>query len=366
MFSSADRDYMALALELAKHGLYSATPNPRVGCVIVNGGEIVGKGWHQRAGEAHAEVHALREAGVMAQGATAYVTLEPCAHAGRTSPCTEALIAAKVVRVVCAMGDPNPLTAGGGLKHLTAAGISAECGLFEREAKELNIGFVTRMKQKRPWIRLKIAASLDGKTALYNGVSQWITGPAARQDGHSWRARACAIASGIGTIIADDPLLNVREVATDRQPLKVIVDSLLRISLDAHVFKTGNVLVATITSDHEKIDSLKARGAEVALLPDKNGQVDLFSLMNLLSGKGVNELHVEGGRSLNGALVKAGLADELLIYLAPSLIGDKAFGMFTLQELDTLSEKQCLSIHDVRMIESDVRIMARFLRQDVF
>ena len=232
MFSAADHEFMAQALRLAERGLYTTTPNPRVGCVIVKDGKVVGEGWHQKAGEAHAEVHALRAAGEGARGATVYVTLEPCSHHGRTPPCADALVAAGVARVVAAMQDPNPQVAGRGITRLQAAGVVAECGLLEAEARELNIGFVARMTRGRPWLRLKVAASLDGKTALENGVSQWITGPAARQDGHRWRARACAILSGIGTVRDDDPRLNVRGVQTSRQPVKVIVDSRLALSLN--------------------------------------------------------------------------------------------------------------------------------------
>ncbi|MBA4092895.1 MAG: bifunctional diaminohydroxyphosphoribosylaminopyrimidine deaminase/5-amino-6-(5-phosphoribosylamino)uracil reductase RibD [Candidatus Accumulibacter sp.] len=351
---------MARALRLAERGLYLTTPNPRVGCVIVRDGRVVGEGWHARAGEAHAEIHALRAAGAAARGATAYVTLEPCSHHGRTPPCAEALIAAGVTRVVAAMEDPNPQVAGQGMAALRAAGIAAECGLLGDAALELNIGFAARMTRRRPWLRMKLAASLDGKTALQNGASQWITGAAARQDGHRWRARACAILSGIGTVRDDDPQLNVRGVETMRQPLKVVVDSRLELPLDARVLAGGDVLVAAAQGDAAKIAALRERGAEVLLLPDAGGKVDLTALLEELGRRGVNEVHAEAGFKLNGSLLGAGLVDELLLYLAPCLIGDAARGMFNLPALDSLDGKRRLAIRDVRMVGPDLRLLARF------
>lgn len=356
----ADNEFMARALRLAERGLYSTTPNPRVGCVIVRDGRVVGEGWHARAGEAHAEIHALRAAGAAARGATAYVTLEPCSHHGRTPPCAEALIAAGVTRVVAAMEDPNPQVAGQGMAALLAAGIAAECGLLGDAALELNIGFAARMTRRRPWLRMKLAASLDGKTALQNGASQWITGAAARQDGHRWRARACAILSGIGTVRDDDPQLNVRGVETTRQPLKVVVDSRLELPLDARVLAGGDVLVAAAQGDAAKIAALRERGAEVLLLPDAGGKVDLTALLEELGRRGVNEVHAEAGFKLNGSLLGAGLVDELLLYLAPCLIGDVARGMFNLPALDSLNGKRRLAIRDVRMVGPDLRLLARF------
>lgn len=350
---------MAQALRLAERGLYSTTPNPRVGCVIVKDGRIVGEGWHQRAGEAHAEVHALRAAGEGARGATAYVTLEPCSHHGRTPPCADALIAAGVSRVVAAMQDPNPQVAGRGLARIAAAGIISECGLLETDAHELNIGFVSRMTCGRPWVRMKLAASLDGKSALENGCSQWITGPAARQDGHRWRARACAILSGIGTVREDDPRLNVRGVDTSRQPLKVIVDSRLELNLTAKLLADGGVIVATASTDQKRAEALRQLGVEILLLPDPDGKVDLSALLQELGRRGINELHVEGGFRLNGALLGAALADEMLLYLAPCLIGDAARGMFNLPALVSLDGKQRLRIFDVRTVGGDLRILAR-------
>ena len=360
MFSAADHEFMARALQLAELGLYSTTPNPRVGCVIVKDSIVVGEGWHQRAGEAHAEIHALQAAGNQARGATAYVTLEPCSHYGRTPPCAEALIAAGVTRVVAAMKDPNPQVAGNGLALLRAAGVAVDCGLLTTQAEELNIGFVSRMTRGRPWLRMKLAASLDGKTALENGLSQWITGAAARQDGHRWRARACAILSGIGTVLADDPRLNVRGVETSRQPLKVVVDSRLDLPLEAKLLNGGGVLLATASDDPEKSTALRERGAEIVRLPSATGPVDLQALMQELGKRGINELHVEGGYRLSGALVAAGLVDELLLYLAPCLVGDAARGMLDMPALQSLENKQQLSIRDARMIGADLRMLARF------
>jgi diaminohydroxyphosphoribosylaminopyrimidine deaminase/5-amino-6-(5-phosphoribosylamino)uracil reductase len=355
---------MARALRLARRGLFTTTPNPRVGCVIARGEAIIGEGWHRRAGEAHAEVLALEAAGARARGATVYVTLEPCSHYGRTPPCVDALIGAGVARVVAAMQDPDPRVAGRGLAALTAAGIAVECGLMETEAAELNVGFVSRVSRGRPWVRLKLAASLDGKTALTNGESQWITGPAARRDGHRWRARACALLCGIGTVLADDPQLTVRGVATARQPLKVVVDARLELPPAARVLTEGNLLVACAVVDETRASALQRRGAELLLLPDGTGRVDLAALMAELGRRGINELHVESGRRLSGALVRLGLADELLLYLAPCLLGDTARGLFDLPELESLDGRHSLSIHDLRRIGGDLRILARITRPD--
>jgi diaminohydroxyphosphoribosylaminopyrimidine deaminase/5-amino-6-(5-phosphoribosylamino)uracil reductase len=360
MFVAADHYFMARALRLAELGLYSTTPNPRVGCVIVKNGAVVGEGWHHSAGQPHAEINALRAAAGEARGATVYVSLEPCSHHGRTPPCVGALLSAGVARVVAAMQDPNPQVAGQGLSLLATAGISAECGLLEAEARELNIGFVTRMTRGRPWLRMKLAASLDGKTALANGASQWITGAAARLDGHRWRARACAILSAIGTLRDDDPQLNVRGVETSRQPLKVIVDSHLELSLTARALNEGRVLVASATEEPEKVAALRDRGAEIACLPAANGQVDLPALLDELGRRGINELHVEAGSTLSGGFLAAGLVDELLLYLAPCLLGDAARGMFALPALESLASKRTLTIRDTRMVGTDLRLLARF------
>ena len=358
-FSAVDHGMMARALQLAERGLWTTSPNPRVGCVLVREGEIVGEGWHERAGEPHAEVHALRAAGELARGATAYVTLEPCSHHGRTPPCAEALIGAGVSRVVAAMRDPNPLVAGNGLAMLQAAGIETACGLLENEARELNIGFVARMTRGRPWLRLKAAASLDGKTALNNGISQWITGLEARRDGHRWRARACAILTGIGTVRDDDPQLSVREVDTPRQPLRVVVDSKLDIPLTAKILRGGPVLVAAAVDDEKRANSLRATGAEVVVLPNPHGKVELSGLLEELGRRGINEVHVEAGFKLNGSLLREGLVDELLLYLAPCLIGHDASGLFNLPELASLDGKHRLQVRDLRQIGEDIRLIAR-------
>jgi len=360
-FSAVDHGMMARALQLAERGLWTTSPNPRVGCVLVRDGKIVGEGWHERAGEPHAEVHALRAAGELARGATAYVTLEPCSHHGRTPPCAEALAAAGVSRVVAAMRDPNPLVAGQGLAMLQAAGIETACGLLENEARELNIGFVARMTRGRPWLRLKAAASLDGKTALNNGVSQWITGPDARQDGQRWRARACAILTGIGTVRDDDPRLNVRAVETSRQPLRVVVDSRLETPLTARILQGGPVLVAAAVDDEKRANSLRAAGAEVVVLPNPHGKVELKDLLEELGRRGINEVHAEAGFKLNGSLLREGLVDELLLYLAPCLIGHDASGLFNLPELASLEGKRRLQIRDLRQIGEDIRLIARLL-----
>ena len=358
-FSAVDHGMMARALQLAERGMWTTTPNPRVGCVLTRDGEIVGEGWHEKAGEPHAEVNALRAAGERARGATAYVTLEPCSHHGRTPPCAEALVAAGVSRVVAAMSDPNPLVAGKGLAMLRAAGIEATSGLLENEARELNIGFVSRMTRGRPWLRLKAAASLDGKTALNNGVSQWITGPDARRDGHRWRARACAVLTGIGTVRDDDPQLLVRDVETTRQPLRVVVDSRLETPLSARILQGGPVLVAVAVDDEKRANLLRAAGAEVLLLPNAAGKVELKDLLEELGRRGINEVHAEAGFKLNGSLLREGLVDELLLYLAPCLIGHDASGLFNLPELTSLDGKRPLQIRDLRQIGEDIRLIAR-------
>ena len=357
MPSAADSQWMARALQLGQRGLLTATPNPRVGCVLVKNGKNIGEGWHVRAGEAHAEVHALRAAGAAAQGATAYVTLEPCSHHGRTPPCAEALIEAGVARVVCAMQDPNPRVAGQGFAMLRAAGIAVECGLMEAAARDLNIGFVSRMTRGLPFVRSKIAASLDGRTALANGVSQWITGAAARVDVQHWRARSCALVTGIGTVLADDPQLNVR-IATERQPLRVVLDSALRMPPTARMLQGGRVLVCTASQDAGKRAALERQGAEVLLLPDAAGQVDLPAVLRELARRGINEVLVEAGKTLNGALLRAGLLDELVLYLAPQLLGDAARGIADLGELLRLEQKAELAWRDVRRVGGDLRITA--------
>lgn len=358
MYSADDHRFMALALRLAELGLNSTNPNPRVGCVIVRDGQVIGEGWHQRAGTPHAEVHALTQAGAAARGATVYVTLEPCSHHGRTPPCAEALIAAGVGRVVAAMRDPNPQVAGRGLVQMEAAGILVDCGLLEEPAREMNIGFVSRMTRGRPWVRSKVAASLDGKTALANGVSQWITGPAARQDVQAWRARACAILTGVGTVLADDPQLNVRDIDTPRQPLRVVLDSQLRTPPSAKLLRGGALIVSAV-EDMPKIQALLDAGADVLALPSATGRVDLALVLQLLAERGVNELMVEAGATLNGALLEAGLVDELVLYLAPMLLGESARGLFALPALEKMDQRTDLVLRDVRQVGNDMRVIAR-------
>jgi diaminohydroxyphosphoribosylaminopyrimidine deaminase/5-amino-6-(5-phosphoribosylamino)uracil reductase len=359
-FSAADHEFMARALRLAEKGLTTTTPNPRVGCVLVKDAAVVGEGWHERAGEPHAEIHALNAAGNLARGATAYVTLEPCSHHGRTPPCADALIAAGVARVVAAMRDPNPQVAGRGLEQLRAAGIETADGLLAHEARELNIGFVSRMERGRPWLRLKLAASLDGKTALNNGKSQWITGPEARRDGHAWRARACAILTGAGTVRDDDPRLTVRDIETSRQPLRVVVDSRFETPPTARILDGGNTLIVAAADDAAKAAALRAAGAEVLVLPSPQGKVDLPRLLQALAERGVNELHVEAGHKLNGSLVREGLVDELLLYFAPTILGSGR-EMFPLPELSDLAGRRDLKILDLRRLGADIRILARLL-----
>ncbi len=359
MDSAADSKFMARALQLAQRGLYTTTPNPRVGCVIVRDGVTIGEGWHERAGAPHAEINALAAAGDRARGATASVSLEPCHHHGRTPPCDEALIAAGVKRVVAAMNDPDPRTAGHGMERIKQAGIEVATGMLEDEAHELNIGFVSRLTRGRPWVRMKIAASLDGKTALANGKSRWITGEAARRDGHHWRARACAVLTGIGTVRDDDPQLTVREVATPRQPLRVVIDSRLEIPLTARILAGGGVLIACAGEDKMKIGRLQEQGAEVIVLPNAAGKVDLPALMLEPGRRGINEVHVEAGCKLNGSLINEGCVDELLLYFAPCLLGDRARGMADLPDLADLGGRRALKIHDMCAVGSDIRIVAR-------
>lgn len=350
------REFMARALALARRGLFTTTPNPRVGCVIVREGVVIGEGWHERAGGAHAEVAAIRDArsrGHALAGATLYCTLEPCAHTGRTPPCTQAILEAGIGRVVAAMPDPNPQAAHGAAL-LRERGVAVDIGLLEGEAAELNRGFVARVTRGRPWVRLKVAASLDGRTALADGASRWITGEAARADGHAWRARACAVLTGIGTVRADDPELTVRALATPRQPLRIVVDRRAETPAAAQVLR-GGALVVTAEA---------ARGpwpadVEHLALPDARGRVDLAALMRELARRGHNEIHVEAGAGLNGALLAAGLADEVVAYLAPSLIGDPARGIAQWHAaLVSLDARVRLAFESVERIGDDVRIVA--------
>jgi diaminohydroxyphosphoribosylaminopyrimidine deaminase/5-amino-6-(5-phosphoribosylamino)uracil reductase len=357
-FTAADRAFMARALALAERGLFTATPNPRVGCVIVADGEVIGEGWHERAGLAHAEVNALADArarGRDPRGATMYVTLEPCNHTGRTPPCTDAVIAAGIGRVVAATTDPHPPAAHGAAR-LRAAGIAVDLGLLEAEAREMNIGFVARTTRGRPWVRMKAAASLDGRTALTGGESQWITGEAARADGHRWRARACAILTGIGTVRQDDPQLTVRAVETPRQPRPIIVDRHGETPAAAKALLGGNALIVTNGARNPDWPD----GVEVLALPDAAGRVDLAAMMREFGARGINELHVEAGGKLNGALLAAGLVDELLLYLAPCLLGDPARGVADFRDgLTRLADRVPLAIHAVDRVGADLRILAR-------
>jgi diaminohydroxyphosphoribosylaminopyrimidine deaminase/5-amino-6-(5-phosphoribosylamino)uracil reductase len=359
MSRPADREFMRQALALAERGLYTTTPNPRVGCVIVKDGAVVGTGWHEKAGLPHAEVLALDAAGERARGATLYLNLEPCSHHGRTPPCVDAIIPAGVKRVVAAMRDPNPKVAGAGFAKLRAAGIEVGVGPMEDEARELNIGFVARMARGRPWVRMKIAASLDGRTALANGKSEWITGEEARADGHRWRARACAILTGHGTVRDDDPRLSVRGVATPRQPLKIVVDSRFETPVSARLLRDGKTLVAGAVNEPDRIAALKKAGADTVIIPNDRGKVELFKLIEELARRELNEIHVEGGHKLNGSLLQAGVVDELLVYLAPRVIGDSGRGMFDLPELTELSRATPLTIRDLERIGADLRVLAR-------
>jgi diaminohydroxyphosphoribosylaminopyrimidine deaminase/5-amino-6-(5-phosphoribosylamino)uracil reductase len=364
-FTAADHAFMARALQLAERGLNTTTPNPRVGCVLVRDEVILAAGWHEKAGQPHAEINALRKlgAGITAQGATAYVTLEPCSHHGRTPPCADALIAAGIARVVVAMTDPNPLVAGQGIARLRAAGMRVECGLLENEAGELNIGFISRMTRGRPWLRLKIAASLDGKTALANGQSQWITGPDARRHAHGWRARSCAMLTGIGTVRDDNPRLTVRDIETPRQPLRVVVDSRLEISPAAAILQGGHCLIACAADRPEQAARLRDAGAEILVLPNKlneaQGKVDLPALLAELGRRGINEVMAEAGLKLNGSLLREGCVDELLIYQAPILLGDTARGMADFGALTELSAARRLDIVECRPVSADFFIRAR-------
>lgn len=348
---------MASALQFAARGLYTTTPNPRVGCVIVQGRELVGGGWHQIAGEAHAEINALQEAGAKARDATLYVTLEPCAHHGKTPPCVDAVIAGGISRVVAAMKDPNPLVSGRGLAVLEAAGLETAVGLYENQARALNAGFISRMTRGRPWCRLKIAATMDGKTALANGISKWITGPAARRDVHRLRARSCAILTGSGTVLADDPELTVRDTLTPRQPLRVVLDSQLRTPLNARV-SGSNTLFLTTSGDSQKEEALIAAGSQVARMGDAE-RPDLNRVLQLLGQRGINEVTVEAGAELNAALLDARMVDEIVCYTAPTIFGDGARGMFALSDIFKIDHRIDLAIISVRRVGPDARIIAR-------
>jgi len=358
-FSANDHLYMTRALQLAELGLYSTMPNPRVGCVIVKDGKIIGEGAHLKAGEPHAEVFALRQAGTQATGATVYVTLEPCSHTGRTPPCADALVKAGVAKVVVAMQDPNPAVAGSGLALLKSHNIQVASGLMEAQAQALNPGFISRMTRQLPFVRSKIAASLDGKTALSNGASQWITSEPARLDVQHWRARSCAILTGAGTVLADNPNMTVREIEVDRQPLKVIVDSQLKISPKANILQGGNALIAFSEANPKKEAELLAAGAELLCIPNSEGKVCLKTLLSHLASREINEVLVEGGEGQNGALMAQGLVDELLIYYAPKLMGASANSMFAMPEFTHMNQAITLDILDIRQLGVDIRLRAK-------
>ena len=374
--SLADRRWMARALQLARRGLYTTTPNPRVGCVIVrygdagqqDGGELVAEGWHQWAGEGHAEVNALTAAGDRAKGATAYVSLEPCAHYGRTPPCAVALVEAGISRVVSAMRDPNPRVNGGGFKILEEAGIETLSGLLEEEARQLNAGFFKRMETGRPLLRCKLAMSVDGRTAMFSGESQWITGSAARSDVQQWRARSCAIVTGVDSIIFDDSSLTVRldelkvadpEAASTHQPLRVVLDSTLRIPETARILGLSGrtVILCGSSVESDKRERLQQQGADIVTLPLQNGRIDLKAAMEWLAGQDCNEVLLETGATLAGAAIQAGLVDELLVYMAPVLLGSSARPLLNLP-IDSMSDKVPLVITDIRSVGDDWRITA--------
>ena len=362
MFNSQDETFMRRALELAAMAMNHATPNPRVGCVIVRGGHVIAEGFTQRPGEPHAEAHAIKNArtkGFSLEGSTAYVTLEPCNHFGKTPPCTEALIGAGVTRVFAAMEDPNPMVSGTGLSRLRDGGVDVRVGLLSHDATELNIGFVKRTTTGLPWVRAKVAASMDGRTGLSNGESKWITGNEARLDGHRWRARACAILTGSGTVKHDDPQMTVRGVDTVlalRQPMRIVFDHLGELSASAKVLQGGALVYCA-----NRVPVDLASNVEVVKLPDaaRPGKIDLAAALQDIGARGVNELHVEAGARLTGPMVAAGLVDELLIYLAPKLLGRDAREMFSINEPVKLVDAMQFDLHDVTRIGDDIRVLMR-------
>ena len=366
--------FISQALGLAAQALFLSNPNPRVGCVIASPtGEILGQGFTQRAGGPHAEVVALHDArarGNDLRGATAYVTLEPCAHQGRTGPCCDALIAAGIAKVVASLADPNPLVAGQGFARLRAAGVEVLVGEGAQESFELNIGFFSRMVRKTPWVRMKMAASLDGTTALPNGESQWITSSAARADGHAWRARACAVLTGIGTVLEDNPRLDVRDVATPRQPHVVVVDSQLQTPPDARLLIAGRACYIYCAAPNDtafqaRKQALESQGAVVVELPNAHNKVDLSAMLADLASRGVNELHVEAGTKLNGSFIREGLVDEMLVYLAPCMLGE-GLAMAHFGPLTQLDQGLSMDFKSVEKIGPDVRILARVKGRDNF
>ncbi|MET0280889.1 MAG: bifunctional diaminohydroxyphosphoribosylaminopyrimidine deaminase/5-amino-6-(5-phosphoribosylamino)uracil reductase RibD [Steroidobacteraceae bacterium] len=357
-WSEADTAAMARAIELAGNGLYTTDPNPRVGCVLVRNGAVVGEGWHARAGGPHAEPAALAAAGSAARDATAYVTLEPCNHHGRTGPCSEALLNAGVARVVYAIADPNP-KAVGGAQRLLAAGVRVESGLLAEEAAQLNPGYLRRLRGGLPWVRVKLAASLDGRTALASGESRWITSRPARTDAQYGRARSSVVLTGVGTILADDPAMNVRIPESDRQPLRVVLDSRLRTPSDSRIInREGSVLIIGTVDDAQRRQSLQRQGVEIVMLPAVDGRPDLHAVLHLLAARGANEVWVEAGATLAGAFLRAGLYDELVLYLAPTLLGGDARALTELPPLLHLEDRPRLRFTDVRRVGDDLCITA--------
>ena len=361
---SSENAYMARALRLARQGIYTTAPNPRVGCVLVNSNRIIGEGWHARAGGPHAEIVALQQAGAAAQDATAYVTLEPCCHQGRTAPCTDALLAAGVKRVVAAMQDPNPVVAGKGLAKLEAAGLAVSCGLMQDQAEALNRGFIQRMRVGKPWVLSKLAMSIDGRTAMASGESQWITSAASRRQVHMLRASCSAIICGIGTVLADDPALTVRlEEGMPEggwlQPLRVILDSRLQTPVKAKILQAdARCLIFYAHKDADRQQQLERAGAELIFMPAEDGRVDLASVLDHLGTMQINDVLLETGAALNGAMLQAGLINELRIYMAPHLMGSEGKGLFDLPGLTRMQQRHGLKIEDVRAVGSDWCISA--------
>ena len=359
-FSAEDSAFMARALGLAAKGRYTAHPNPMVGCVLVSEGAVVGEGWHQRAGEAHAEINALKAAGERARGATAYITLEPCSHEGKTPPCATALIAAGVSEAVVAMQDPFPAVGGNGIAALEAAGITVRLGLIDGTAAKLNEGFLTRVSRGRPFVRVKVGASLDGAIAMRSGESQWITGPAARADVQRLRARSGAILTGIGTVLADDPALNVRHDDIDtggRQPLRAVMDSGLRMPLSAGMLDLPGSTVLYCARDDDRA-TLEAAGAEVVRVDANGGRVDAGKVLGDLASREVNEVLVEAGPTVSGRLLEDGLVDELVIYLAPHIMGSETMPMFRTKSWQALVDRAAVEIRDLRRVGTDMRVTA--------
>lgn len=370
--SAIDQQLMARAIQLAERGLYTTEPNPRVGCVLARDGEVVGEGWHVRAGEGHAEVNALAQAGARARGATAYVTLEPCSHFGKTPPCADALVKAGVSRVVAAMQDPNPQVAGRGLQRLRDAGIEVSCGVLEAQARQLNPGFIKRMQQGLPWVRLKLAMSMDGRTAMASGESQWITGPQARADVQRLRARSGAVISGADSVLLDDSALTVRaaelgldgcldadlaQAAAAQQPLRVLIDGRLRVPLERRLFREAGPVLVVCNDTRQQQGAYAQQGAELVAMPGGEGQVDLPQLLRELAQRGCNEVLVESGAALAGAFWRSALVDELIVYMAPRLLGSRARPLLELP-FDSMAEAMDLQITDLRAVGNDWRITA--------